>query len=1140
MWTFHFKCCSIMMTMLFCISMVFAQQSVTGIVSDKSGPVSGASVSIKGGSTATQTSQTGSYSIVTKPGDVLRFSMVGYTTKEITVTSAKTIDVELVNQDGTLGEVVVTALGIKRNPRSIGYSVQQVKGDDLTIAQAPTIAQGLFGKVAGLNISQAAGGFEGGSSRLVVRGNISLNGDNRAMIVVDGVPINNSPMNNSSGVLGGENQQNYQDWGTGLNLINPDDVESISVLKGAAAAALYGSRGANGVILVTRKKGSKQDGLGVEYSFSDRFTNPYQFLDFQNEYGPGFVSNLWTANQDKQFYSKDGRRRQIGIYTSKEGAGDFVSGAGGYLPYDNAKKNWDLISYPGSLSWGPRFDGKPILWYDGVERPYEAQPNNWKGYFRNGFARQHNIALSGGSDAATARFSYTRTDNRANIINSDFNTNTFNLGTSIKISDRLSAEATGSYTMYSRLNTADFGNGSYLAGLMYAMTRDFRPDVEMQNDFLGSGPRRDVTNTSNFPDGSPGYPFAAQYLGNSFWNIYKNNTRYNRNQIIGGMKVTGKITDWLTLIGEVSVDNSNDATEKKNYPTDLQGREGYYSQDIFRSFNSTMRGTVRLHKDSLFTEKLNASLSGAFESYYRNDIGVFNETSGRFNKPFIFSLNNGSNPPPAGNERKYTKKINSSVGFLDLSYANYLFLQATVRADWSSTIATEYLPYVYPGFNMSFVFTDAIKSLQSNKVLNFGKVILSYAETGSDTEPYTIHNTISSDVYNGQPTQWLPDALKYPGIQPQRLREYQGGFSLGFFENKLNVDLTYYSSKSFNQILSNPIPRSSGYTSVQINRGSLGNKGLEFTINATPVSKEDFAWNVRVNGASNKNKVLALDEGNTRLFLGDFQGSEGISQWVNVGDNYGTLYGYDYKYDENGNKLVKRPLGADNKTPMSYTVDGKTYYVTKWDLSSEQVPIGNSQPFLTGGIANTFRYKDFSLYVLTDGKFGGDTYFGSYGTAMSTGLLKETLKERNGGGVALVYPDGSTSNTGMIMDGVFADGTKNTDVVPAAWYYANTYSGWNHLNENSVPRSESVFKNSWMKLREVSLSYQLPKHLVARMKAFQKINLSLIGRDLFYIFTTIPKGLNPEGVTGIGNAQGIEYAAMPLTRSIGFSVKASF
>ncbi|MDF2514841.1 MAG: SusC/RagA family TonB-linked outer membrane protein [Sphingobacterium sp.] len=1138
--TYHLKWCNTLLAMLCCISFAFAQQSVTGIVSDKSGPLSGASVSIKGGTTATQTSQTGAYSIVAKPGDVLRFSLVGFTAQEITVSSAKTINVELHSKDGALGEVVVTALGIKRNPRAIGYSVQQVSGKDLTIAQAPNIAQGLFGKVAGLNISQAAGGFEGGSSRLVVRGNVSLNGDNRAMIVVDGVPINNSAMNNSK-VMGGSNSQDYQDWGTGLNLINPDDVESISVLKGAAAAALYGSRGANGVILVTRKKGSKQEGLGVEYSFSDRFTIPYRYLDFQNEYGPGFVSTLWTADQGKQFNAPNGKRRQIGIYTGTSEPKDYLTGAGGFLPYSNSKQAWDFISYPGGLSWGPRFDGKPILWYDGVERPYEAQPDNWKAYFRNGFVRQHNVALSGGGDVATGRFSYTRMDNKANILNSNFNTNTFNLGTTIKISNRLSAEATGSYTMYSRLNTADYGNNNYLAGLMYAMTRDFKPDIEMQNDFLASGAGRDVTNTSNFPDGSPKYPFYSSYLGNSFWKINKNNTTYNRNQLIGGLKINGIITDWLSFVGEVSVDNANDAMQRKNYPTDLQGRLGSYGQDMFRSFNSTMRGTLRLHKDSLFNDKLNASLSGAFESYYRNDYGVSGKTEGNFNKPFIFSLDNGSSPPKAGDERKYTKKINSSVGFLDLSYANYLFLQATMRADWSSTIAKDYLPYVYPGVNMSFVFTDAIKGLKSSPVLNFGKVILSYAETGSDTEPYSIYNTIKTDVYNEQPAQGLPETLKYPSIQPQRLKEYQGGFSLGFFNNRLNMDLTYYSSKSFNQILINPLPISSGYKNVQINRGSLGNKGIEFTINATPIQKGDFTWNVQINGASNKNKVLALDEGNTRLFLGDFQGGSGISQWVKVGDDYGTLYGYDFKYDANGNKLVKRSLGADNINPMTYTVDGKTYYGgTRWDLTKEQVPIGNSQPFLTGGISNTFRYKNFSLYVLTDGKFGGDTYFGSYGTAMSSGLLTETLKERNGGGVPLVYPDGTTSNTGIIMDGVFADGTRNTDVVPAAWYYALTYSGWNHLGENSVPRSASVFKNSWMKLREVSLSYQLPQSFVKRTKAFQKINLSLIGRDLLYIFTTIPRGLNPEGIIGIGNAQGIEYAAMPLTRSFGFSVKASF
>jgi iron complex outermembrane receptor protein len=282
--------------------------------------------------------------------------------------------------------------------------------------------------------------------------------------------------------------------------------------------------------------------------------------------------------------------------------------------------------------------------------------------------------------------------------------------------------------------------------------------------------------------------------------------------------------------------------------------------------------------------------------------------------------------------------------------------------------------------------------------------------------------------------------------------------------------------------------------------------------------------------------VLALQDGVNTLTLGNFFGSNGINQRVTVGEYYGTLYGKDYTYLD-GKKVVKRATGTDNN-PMTYTVGGKTYYAgTQWVLSSTDVAIGNSQPFVTGGITNTFRYRNLSLYLLADAKIGGDTYFGSYAAGMGSGNLVETLKERNGGGLPLVYPDGTSSNTGVILDGVFADGRPNTDVVNYQWYYQGTFSAWNHVG---VPRSAAVFENSWMKLREVALTYQVPAKVIRKSKVMQNLSVSLIGRDLFYIFTTIPDGLNPEGVNSIGNMQGIEYDALPRTRSFGISLKTSF
>lgn len=1121
----------------------YAQKTVTGTVKDQSGETLPAvSIQVKNTQKSTSTNGDGKFSISVSEGNILVFRYIGFKPQEVTVGAASNLNIVMEPSTNDLSEVVVTALGVKREKRALGYSTQEVAGKDLTIGQAPTIAQGLMGKVAGLQISQSGGGVEGGSSRIVVRGNTSLTGDNRALIIVDGVAINNDPANvngnNTSSVAGstGADVATNNDWGTGMNFINQDDIESITVLKGPAAAALYGARGGNGVILITRKKGSNKPGLGVEYNYSYRYTNPYQIQDFQNEYGQGAVAAMLTADNNKMFPTNGaGQRYQIG--NNYNSPGDYKSNSFGTVPYPNGKLTDAYFSYPGSQSWGPRFDNQPILNYDGVLRPYSAQPDNWKAFFPNGSIQTHNVAISGGSENATGRLSYTRNYTDANILNSNIQSNTFNIGSTLRVSKRLSAEVTGSYVNFTRLNAPSVGSG-YLGGVIYSMPRDYDPYIDFANTYGPNNSRKDVLTSSNFPAGSPAYPYSGSYLANQYWNINNNNTVFNRNGLMGGIKLIADLTDFLNVTALGGVDNSNDVTTTKIYPTDVLGQaNGAYKLAQAKNLTSNLQVFARLHKDNLFGKEINGSFTAGVERYYRNDYIASNRTDGNLVKPFVFALNNGANPVPQPEETRYAKQINSAFGFLNLSYKDYLFLEATGRNDWSSTLANGANSYFYPAANLSFVFTDGFKSLQSDLPwLSFGKLKFSYAETGSDTDPYTIFNLLDVTTNNGQQAQSLPSTLKFEGVKPQKSRSYEGGLTLGFFKNRLNVDLTAYSMKTFNQILDNPLALSSGFSNVKINTGSLGNTGFEFVVSGSPVKTKDFSWDVSVSGSHARTKVLALQDGVNTLTLGTFFSGNGVSQKVKVGDYYGTLYGKDFTY-LNGQKVVKRAVGTDG-LPMQFTVNGKTYYAgTQWVLSDNEVPIGNSQPFLTGGITNTFRYKAFSLYVLADAKIGGDTFFGSYAAGMGSGNLKETLKERNGGGLPLVYPDGTTANTGVNFGGVFADGTPNNDVVNYLWYYQGTYSAWNHVG---VPRSASVFKNSWMKLREVALTYQVPTKFLQKSKIVQNLSLSLVGRDLFYIFTTIPKGLNPEGVNSIGNMQGIEYDSLPRTRSFGFSIRSSF
>jgi iron complex outermembrane receptor protein len=435
------------------------------------------------------------------------------------------------------------------------------------------------------------------------------------------------------------------------------------------------------------------------------------------------------------------------------------------------------------------------------------------------------------------------------------------------------------------------------------------------------------------------------------------------------------------------------------------------------------------------------------------------------------------------------------------------------------------------------VFTQSIKPLQNATWLNYGKLKASYAQSANGAQPYqsvytysrnVIGNYLNADApssFGGLPVRSYQQVLP-PGefLVPQRNKSFEFGLEAGMFNNRLNFELTYYQTKATSQIMKNAVATSSGATQVTFNSGELSNKGFEFIIRATAIQSKDFTWNIAVNGAHNQNKVVSLAPGIDTYDLQDLWGTNGVMMKVKAGENYGTIYGYDYTYKD-GKKVVAPVLDQSNPNKVV-----GTQYVTTQDL----VPIGNSTPKLTGGIANTFRYKNFSLYVMTDFKFGGQIFSADYGAAMSEGLAPETLPERNGGGLPYTYPDGTTANHGVILDGVYEDGKPNKDVVQYMYKYPGQYAAWSNVK---MPRSNCVFTNSWGKLRELTLTYSVPQSYVKRTKVFQGIDIGFVGRNLFYLFTTLPDHLNPEAIQGIGNGQGIQWAEFPGTRDLGFQLK---
>jgi iron complex outermembrane receptor protein len=1126
---------------------------VKGVVRDETGtPVAGVTVMVKGTTNGTQTDINGQFTLNASPGDVLVFRYIGYDTQEVTVGKNTNFTIDLKKNSGALNEVVVTALGIKREKRSLGYSAQTISGADMDKVNPPNIATGLMGKVAGLNITQP-NGVEGSSTRIVIRGNNNLAGNNQALIVVDNVIIDNEPVQPGGGVQsfkdalslssgGTDVSQPPVDNGSFLNSLNPDDIESIDVLKGPTAAALYGARGANGVILIVTKKGNKKKGFGVDYSYTYRANDPYRFIKTQDEYGNGMTEDLYSANP---FFYKDGNgnNREEQIAGDPYGSLGSIPGAyvGSSTPSPAGGPFYQYIGFPGDgSSWGPKMEGQPLVWWDGKTRPYTGNPNIFQSFYRTGNTQTHNIAISGGGELGTLRVSYTRATNEAITYNSNNATNTFNIGSSINISPKVKVDATASYINLTKFNPPNlYGeNGGNSAGVglgymtVYHLPADYKP-LERGLSMLPDGSQNPILKQSPYADAN------EQYY---WWNLYNNATTLTQNQFVGSISLNAEVTPWLRAIGNVGLDYYTNEYINKDYPTDAAGLNGSYGYDLARNSTNNLDGRLVFHKDKLLPD-FNASLSLGARHYYRNMYDIAQNNPGPFNYPFLFNLSNynGNNPTALNaTENRYVQEINTVYGLVNLSYKNYLFLDLSGTNDWSSTLRPTNWSYFYPSASLSFVFTDAFDMSSVKSWLSYGKLRISEAKSANAYLPYQ-NGLTYVPVSGNSNTPGFLTGVNLPGtfptnIQPQRSRSFEIGPDLGFFNDRLNVNFTYYDTYSDNQEITIPVAGSSGVNNVLINSGALRNRGFELTVNAHIIKSQDFSWDATLNAAHNQNKVVALEPGLNSLQLGSWFGSDGVLMKVDVGQNYGSIYGLDYKYAPNGQKIVNL-IYADGTNTGHGPVLGEQYAT-----SDNMVKIGDATPKLTGGISQNFRYKNFSLYVLTDFKIGGQIWSGDYATIMGQGMAPETVYERDGHGLPYTYPDGTKANVGVILPGVVQGSTpgsyvQNTNVVNAWWKYAGNYQSWDN---DPIVRTNSIFNDSWGKLREVSLTYTLPNEFVQKTKVFQSLSVSLIGRDLFYLFTTLPDRINPESIVGTGNVQGIQFGGLPGVRSYGFSIKAGF
>ncbi|MDD2323325.1 MAG: SusC/RagA family TonB-linked outer membrane protein [Bacteroidales bacterium] len=1055
---------------------------------DDGQPLPGVTVIKKGTFYGTTTDFNGRYSLdKLTQDDTLRFSFMGYMPTEVAIGDKEEINIKLTASARNLDAVVVTALGIKRESREIGYTTESFTGEEIERSNSNSVLTALSGRSAGVQIS-SPDGVDGGTTRITIRGNNNLTSTNQPLIVVDGVPLENDPGLTDIG--------RGQDWGSAINNINQADIESINILKGPTAAALYGSRGANGVMLITTKRGKKQSGIGINYNVSYKYIHPYRYRDVQNTYGAG--GPLTTAEPTLMTDENGTFIYPSSIHTENGPFGQSTSALFGY--------------YGTAASWGPKMEGQMIRWWDGEMRPYSPQPDNLKRYFHDGHTTTHNVSFSGGSDKGTVRVSLTRTDHDAIIANSNFDQTTVNFGSKLTISDKVKADVSVSYINFNRLNTPNLGESysSFSKGSLYSWPRSWK-GLESQYYANPDG-------TRNEWDGNYPFWYLSPY---TWWEFFNNNTTLTRDKVMGAFALVYDITPWLQATGRVGMDFTLNQYTTHNNPTDGAGLlNGFYENELGRDKVLNNEFLITAHKEKIFNTDLNVKWSVGGTQWQRRKYGLRGK-SGQWVDPWLFSMSNYEDPtqilytdPSRIREFWYEKNINSLYSFLNLSYNDYLYMELTGRNDWSSTLPPNANAYFYPSLSMSFIPTEAFRF--GTEWFNFWKIKGSVAKAATDADPYALDFVYSTNTFGGTQTAALPSTIPPIALAPQWAKSYEAGTTLGMLNDKLNIDFTYYYILSDNQILTLPTPSSSGASGIVINNGILENRGFEFIMDYALLDQPGKVLKTGFNLSHNKNKVVSLGDNSEPLLIGDIWGLNGPAIAVRAGDDYGTIIGYDYVYHENGQPLIND--------------DGTTYKITE-----SRVPIGNASPDFIAGWNTRFSWKGFTITTLIDTKWGGDIYCGSYVIALQTGQSPQTLAERNGEGLPYTDEAGITRNVGVLLPGVYDDGTVNDKVVHYYFKYMPNAGGW-----GMFITKPGILENTWIKMREVTLSYQVPERFKNRLKIFQALHITLVGRDLFYIYSSLPDRINPEGIMGAGNAQGLEWASFPGTRSFSVGFNASF
>jgi TonB-linked SusC/RagA family outer membrane protein len=1075
-----------LLTVLVLSSMLALAQTrnITGrVVDQQNQPIPFASVKIKSSKGGVPADADGNFAIKAKSGDILVVSSAGATPSEITVGPDNSIVVVLQSAKNNLSEVVVTALGVAKSRNRVAYAAQTISGSDVSDNRTFDVAQSMSGRIAGAQISQS--NTLGGSTNVILRGYKSITGDNQALFVIDGVPVNNNNTNSGTQQAGGGGY----DYGSPISDLNPDDIASITVLKSAAATALYGSRASNGVILVTTKRGS--NGLNIIFNAAIKkgFIDNSTFPTYQHQYGAGYGPYYGTTFAP-YFES----------YTGKQGLGPLVpttedASFGAAFDPTLMVYQWDAID--------------PTSVYYQTERPWVAAKNGPITYFNHPVSNSQSILLTNSYAQGTYKLSYTRDNENGILPNSNMSKNILGFAATYNILKNLTVGGEANY--YDLPTIGRYGTG-YSGQDQPNPMMQFREWWEMNVDMQEL--KQAYFRTANMPiEGNttwnwsnPQQQSKPAYWDNPYFWRYQSYESDNRKRVIGNVNAKWDATNWLSFTGRVSLDQYHWIQEERTNTASVAVAKYTKFLDDFYERNVDLMANFHKNLGSSF----NLSAMVGTNLRRSEDQTTYAATNGGLTVPGLWFIANSASTPLAPVEQDLIREVNGIYGSASLSFKELLTLDGTLRRDVSSTLPKGNNAYYYPSVALGFVFSKLLKNADW---LSFGKISANYAEVGADAPIYSTRDTYTFQTpYNGNPVGTVNTTKNNPNLKPEQTKSKEINLELAFLQNRLGLTASYYSSKTIDDIIPAAISSSTGYAYEYQNAGSMTNKGLEITLNGTPVRTKDVEWNITVNWSAAVNKVVQLFTDGSGQEAKDLQlGSFPFGQTLNapLGQPYGQLRGSDFIYT-NGKR----------------TVDANGYYMFTSDVNEN---IGTIQPKWIGGIKNSLKVKDFTLSFLVDFKHGGNVFsldqdFGQY-----DGLYPITAGNNANG-----KPKRSdvASGGGVILPGVTADGKPNTV------YIADNYAGAAY-GFGAAPDKNFVYDASYVKLREVILSYSLPHKVLAGLNSIKAIQLSLVGHNLWIIHKNLPYA-DPESGTSFGNLSGFQSGAYPSVREISANLKVSF